>query len=428
MSNIPELNVEKQKLFKILNETNDNAFITGRAGTGKSLLLEYFVKHTNKKCVVVAPTGVAALNIGGQTIHSLFSFDIDVQDPNKHRHGHMPQKLMSILRSVDTIVIDEVSMVRVDIMESINARCQNAKRSNEPFGGIQLICFGDLFQLPPVITDDNIRQYLYSKYDGEFFFDAPVFKTHNIDIYELEKVFRQKDRKFKTILNDIRVGNINDSLLQEINNRYIEPPKNNEAIILATRNDTVSMINKNELNRIDAPEFTYSANIRGKLKQNEYPNDEHLTLKVGAKIMMLVNDEKRRWVNGSLGTIHSLSRGRIQVNIEGNVYDIEPYVWDKYRYEYDYMSDKLLKTSISEFTQYPIKLAWAVTIHKSQGQTYNSVIIDMGYGAFDAGQTYVALSRCVSLNKLYLKSKITHNDIIVNQKILDFMNNAKIIR
>lgn len=423
-----KLSKEQNKIFKILNDTKKNVYITGKAGTGKSLLLQYFVNNTKKKVVVLAPTGVAALNIEGQTIHSFFWFSPDVQDPKDHEDIPVFYKTREILNRIDAIIIDEISMVSVDLMESINIKCQKARENKKPFGGIQLICFGDLYQLPPVISDREINRYLNDLYGGVFFFNAPVFEKCKLEILELENIFRQKDDYFKEILNKIRIGENSNEILDEINTCVKKEVPKEGFITLAGRNETVSRINQSKLNELKSKEYIYKATIEGDIKESIFPTEKDLHLKVGAQIMMLINDKTNRWVNGTLGVVTDLNKDTIRVKINNVVHTIDKHTWSKNRYNYNQTERVLEKEMVSSFKQFPVRLAWAVTVHKSQGKTYESVLIDLTDGAFDTGQTYVALSRCVSLDKLFLKKEIKPDDIKVNSQIVEFMEKANIIK
>lgn len=423
-----KLSFEQSKIFNILENTSKNLYITGKAGTGKSLLLQYFVNNTKKKVIVLAPTGVAALNVEGQTIHSFFCFTPDIQFPKIHEETKVFYKTKIILEKIDTIIIDEVSMVSVDIMESINVKCQKARGNTLPFGGLQLILFGDLYQLPPVISDPEIDRYLNDTYGGIFFFNASVFKKSKLEIYELENIHRQNDKKFKDILNRIRTGDNANDTINSINACINKTIPKDGFITLAGRNEAVNKINKEKLGQIESREYIYIADINGDIKESIFPTEKELHLKIGAQIMMLTNDPIKRWVNGTVGVITALNEDTVRVKINDVEHAVNRYTWDKYKYYYDPIKKELEKEIISSFTQFPIRLAWAVTIHKSQGKTYESVLIDLTDGAFDAGQTYVAISRCVSLDTLYLKEKIKSKDIIINQEIVEFMKQATIIK
>lgn len=418
-----KLSDEQQKLFNRFENTKSHMFITGKAGTGKSVLLQYIKLHTQRNIVVVAPTGVAALNVGGQTIHSLFLFPPTFIDT---KALHLSAKSAKILKNIDTLVIDEVSMVRADLMDGIDFLLKQARDSQEPFGGVQLLMFGDLYQLPPVVNEPDLINYFEQLNGGYYFFHSMAWNGTELEIYELQQNFRQTDENFKTILNSLRSGDIDDLSLQNLNHRSTIPSPETGVIILATTNSTVFQINHSRLNELLDEAFTFSATITGDLDPYSYPTEGSLILKKGAQIMMLKNDSKKRWVNGSLGTIESVSKTQIKVKIDGNIYDVSPETWQKIRYEFNSDKRQVEEKVVSSFTQFPLRLAWAITVHKSQGQTYDSVVIDMGRGAFAHGQTYVALSRCKSLDTLYLKRPLTFNDIIIDPKIIDFMKKANI--
>lgn len=419
-----KLSDEQQNLFDILENTNSHLFITGKAGTGKSVLLQYFRQNSSKRLIVVAPTGVAALNVGGQTIHSLFRIKPDFIAKDSLR---IYPKTALILRNIDAVVIDEISMVRADLMDAIDYLLRQARSNNLPFGGVQMIMFGDLYQLPPVVNDPELHKYFADNNGGYYFFNADAWKNTKIKTYELLKIFRQQENVFKDILNSIRVGDINKEVLSKLNYRSkIEIPK--EGIMtLVTTNELANEINNYHLNQLEGKMYEYRATIIGNLGSSSFPTEEVLRLKRGAQVMLLKNDNiGKRWVNGSLGYIGSLSENEIKVNIDGIVYSVPQVTWSKIRYYYNREKHKIEEEVVSSFTQFPLKLAWAITIHKSQGQTYASIAVDLGNGSFAHGQTYVALSRCKSLDTLYLKREIFREDIIVDPVIINFMKKNKI--
>lgn len=415
-----ELGEEQKKIFEVLNSSMQSAYITGKAGTGKSVLLQYFVANSSKNVVVLAPTGVAALNVSGQTIHSFFKFSWETQDPTKLTVGY---KLKELLRHVDTIVIDEVSMVRADLMEAINKKLQLARDNDEPFGGVQMVLFGDLYQLPPVVTDGELQRFFDHNYGGIYFFNSPTLQKLDYEKFELNKIYRQKDKKFIELLNQIRLGKVSENTLDEINSRVTALPEEGGYITLAGHNDTVTQINHTQLSKIEGKEMVYEATISGDLNEKSYPTEKQLKLKVGAQVMLLRNDRQKpsRWVNGTLGIITQLSEEVIRVNINGVEHTVPKDTWESVRYYYAPEERKLEKEVVNTFTQFPLRLAWAITIHKSQGQTYQTVAIDVSQRAFAHGQMYVALSRCQTLEGIYLKSPIKREDVIVDPKVIEFM-------
>lgn len=410
------LSAEQQALLKVMEETKQHLFITGRAGAGKSVLLREFREETKKRVVIAAPTGIAALNVKGQTLHSLFKLPPQLYYPGTLAPN---ERLNSLLRRIDTLVIDEISMVRSDLLDAVDERLRQAFGNDTPFGGIQLVMFGDVYQLPPVVDKDLIS-YFEKEYQGYFFFNASVWKKAEFKIYELSQIFRQKDPVFKNILNAVRDGSFVDEQIEQLNVRHGATVPAEGTITLATTNNLVTQINQRRLDALPGKMYQYKAIITGEMKRGTFPTEEILQLKVGAQIVLLKNDKDGRWVNGSVGKIESLEKG-VEVNIGGISYMLEKETWEEVAYEYDPAAHKVKAEVVSSFTQYPIRLAWALTIHKSQGQTYESVSIDLTTAAFAHGQMYVALSRCTSLEGLYLKMPVQRRDIIVDPKVTAFM-------
>ncbi len=424
------LSKEQKIIFEKMENGHDNMMITGKAGSGKTELLKYFIANTEKHQIVLAPTGVAAINISGQTIHGFFHLEFGIQPLENIKKRKISCNLKDILMKTDVIIIDEISMVSPNVIDAIDIICKKARNNDLAFGGIQLICFGDLYQLPPVYKDQE-RDYLQKIYNGTLFFKAHAFENNNLiednslKIYELNHVFRQNDEKFKKILNKIRIGRYDLEDLDILNKRVITGKIDKDVITLTARNDTANNINSYRLGKLPNVEFTYKACISGKVPVSHFPADELLRLKVGAKVMMTNNDRNGRWFNGSFGIITNLDTNQIKVMIGNQEYLIERNRWEEIKYAM--VDGELSKEITGVFEQFPLKLAWAITIHKSQGQTLDSVLIDLGYGAFADGQTYVALSRCSSLDRLYLKKTIKMSDIQVNKEVVDFMETAKII-
>lgn len=415
------LSAEQEALHSTMEETRQHLFITGRAGTGKSVLLRHFRENTKKRAVVAAPTGIAALNVKGQTIHSLFRLA-----PQLHRKGKlMPNsRVCSLLKRIETLVIDEISMVRADLLDAINERLQEAFNNNLPFGGVQVIMFGDVYQLPPVV-EEGLMSYFEAVHSGYFFFNALVWKEAEFKIYELTQVFRQKDPVFKDILNAVRDGTVVDTQVGQLNARHGMPIPDEGTLTLAPTNSLVTNINQRRLDQLEGTVYEYKAMITGEMKRSTFPTEEVIQLKVGAQVVLLQNDKDKRWVNGTVATIAKLKKDDkeegITVHVNGIDYDLETTTWEEIRYEYDHEKGKVKEEVVSSFTQYPVRLAWAMTIHKSQGQTYESVALDLTTATFAPGQLYVALSRCTNLEGLYLKMPVKRSHIIVDPKVSAFM-------
>lgn len=419
-----QLSEEQQKLFNAMEFDNKNLFISGKAGTGKSHVIKYFLKHTKKTTAHLAYTGIAALNIGGSTINKFFGIlSHGVYNPDeqiKHLDNQFYiDNLREKFEALDCLIIDEISMVRVDLFHTMDMVCRHLRDDDRFFGGIQVFLVGDMFQLPPVTRDPNVREFIKDTYSNVYFFNYQPEVLNNVRQYKLKEIHRQSDEKFKRILNNIRIGKVSQEDLNELNKRVTPPPSMDGVITLTGRNDSATAINESRLKELPGESKTFSAVVEGDIKESSYPTDLKLKLKVGAQVMMLNNDPFGLWVNGSIGTITSLTGG-IKVKINGIVCDVDKYTWTSKKYTYNRNSKSLEQESTGSFTQYPIKLAWAITIHKSQGQTYDSVYIDMGR-AFDYGQVYVALSRCKSLDTLYLARPIYRSSIKVDEDILKYL-------
>jgi len=410
-----EINDDFKLALSLIEDHGESIYITGKAGTGKSTLLKYFRSTTKKNIVVLAPTGLAAINVDGQTIHSFFKFPPKLIEPNKVR----PLRDKEVVRKIDTMIIDEVSMVRADLMDGIDLSLRLNRNSNLPFGGIQMVFIGDLFQLPPIIKDKELKEYFVTHYSDSYFFGAKVFNAININMLELNKVYRQTDNEFIHFLNMIREKKINNNSLTEFNQRVISDLDydRDSYVTLTPTNAIANEINQDYLDKIELQEFSYWARKEGKFDASAYPTEAELKLKVGAQVILLKNDRDKRWVNGTICKISNLSSSQIFVNIDGYKYEVTKEVWENIEYYFDREKNKIEEKVIGFFEQYPIKLAWALTIHKSQGQTFTNVIVDMGNGAFAHGQTYVALSRCTSLEGLKLKRPLEYRDIILDQSV-----------
>lgn len=415
---LTKLSKEQEAIVKEIENSNDNFFITGKAGTGKSTLLQGLKQLTIKKFIVAAPTGVAAMNVGGQTLHSLFKLPIKLIDPSDIK---ISKSTIKLLANTEMLIIDEASMLRADILDAIDYLLQEARESQLPFGGLQLVMFGDLYQLPPIINDKELTQYFKDHYESHYFFNAHVWRASNLEVRELQNIFRQEDESFQHILNSLRIRSFDSKLLNTLNERVTEHPKEDSIITLALTNKTVNEINQEKLAEIDSETFEYHAEIEGQMEESAYPTEEVLELKLGSQVMFLKNDREKRWVNGSIGEVDYLSDDCIEVKVNGEVHEIKKEKWDKIKYSYNETTKKITEEVTSSFIQYPLRLAWAITVHKSQGQTLDKVVFDIERGAFAHGQTYVALSRCTSLEGLYLKRPIRARDIIVDPRISQFM-------
>ncbi len=407
------LNDHFKEIISLFEKSSKNIFITGKAGTGKSSLIRHLKKNTKKNLVLLAPTAIAALNINAKTIHSFFNFPFHIitkSDIKKHYNKRLVNK-------IDAILIDEASMLRPDIVDAIDLTLQVTRENSQPFGGIQMILVGDLYQLPPVITRDeiDIMSSLYPS--GNFFFNSNVFNKSDIIKFELTKVYRQNDKKLISLLDKARNATLNDDDLSIFNDRIVDEdwmiPE--EVLTLSTNNNKVNSINALNLKNIDSKEYAYSADVEG--KYTGAPVDAELKIKVGAQVMLVKNGEN--WVNGTLAIIDKLSRNEIHIKIKDDIYKLEKEKWEKF--EYKISNNKIIPSVSATFIQYPLKLAWAATIHKCQGQTFDKVMIDMDYGAFAHGQTYVALSRVISLDGLFLRKPLRSEDFIFNPAIKNFL-------
>ena len=422
------INEEKYRLFRRLEDTSDDFFITGKAGTGKSYLLQYFRDHTSKKVLLCAPTGVAALNIGGVTLHSAFGFkNLETDDKIT-----LSDNQIRLFNNLDTILIDEISMVRADVFARINLILQYANHSDEPFGGKQLVLFGDLFQLPP-IADKMETRILFQRFGGVYFFHAPVYQSACFFFYELKEIFRLDphiDGRFIDVLNRIRNNDITNADLDFLNKRYNPdcPPR---IIRIVPKRDTADAINRQNLDNIaTAKEYIYSSAIEvqpgeKEPKETDFPCALELHLKVGCLVMMIANDTQYdRWVNGTLGIISYLSNDTVKVMIDGVEYEINKHNFTLNRCVFNEEEQQIEYKEVANVTQYPLVLSYAITIHKAQGKTYQQIACDLS-GCFADGQAYVALSRVSSYEGLNLLHRISNRDIKSNEEVQKFYNDAK---
>lgn len=415
----------KEALEKIENGTG-NLFITGRAGTGKSTLLRHFTSTSKKKNVVLAPTGVAAINAGGQTIHSFFGFKPGITPESIRK-----LKSHELYGNLEMIIIDEISMVRADLMDCVETFMRyNGPKPDEPFGGVRLVFFGDMMQLPPVVKYDE-NEIFTQVYRSPYFFDANCFGSQTPETIELDKVYRQKEGGFLNILNAIRNNSASRNHIEELNSR-VKPdhePANGE-VVLCTINKTADEINSAKLEQLAGEGFAFRAETSGLFDLKNTPTDTDLVLKKGAQVMFVANDSQGRWVNGTLGKIIAIHdngmRPKISVSLEsGEVVDVGKNTWEMIKYGWDKQNKKIETETVGSFSQVPLQLAWAVTIHKAQGKTFEKVAIDLGNRTFAHGQLYVALSRCTSLEGLTLLRPVRTADIIVDSRVLKFIVKEK---
>jgi ATP-dependent exoDNAse (exonuclease V) alpha subunit len=414
------LSEEFESIVEQLENTKDHFYITGKAGSGKSTLLAYFRSVTQKNTAVLAPTGVAAIRVKGQTIHSFFGFP-----PKVIQTRHIKKvRQIELLQNLETLIIDEVSMVRADVFDAIDYSLRvHRKKLTQPFGGVQVIVFGDLFQLPPVVNMDesSLLERIYP--NGQFFFHSNIFQDAQFKTLELQSIYRQTDDHFIYLLNAVRDGSITNSQIDNLNDSLVDNFEMDEGkIILTTTNARASGINQNYLKQLSSEEFSYRAQATGQFYKELFPTDEVLKLKKGAQVIMIKNDPEKRWVNGSIGTIHDIAEKKIKVKINHKIYEVKKEKWDRIQYSYDDDQQEVLENVTGSFKQYPMRLAWAITIHKSQGQTFEKVIIDMSQGSFAPGQLYVALSRCISLEGIELLRPLKKSDVIVNKQLIGFQD------
>ncbi len=423
-----EWNSGFQDVQACIQEGRRCVFVTGKAGTGKSTLLQHLKQRVLSKAVVLAPTGVAAVHVGGQTIHSFFRFPPQVLFPEavaKQGGGAMYRKL-------STLIIDEVSMVRADIIDAMDIFLRiHGPEPGLPFGGVQMVFFGDLHQLPPVVSPHEFEAF-HSLYESPWFFKAQVFSQLPFDRVELKKVYRQKEKRFLSLLNSVRGGEAEAEDLEALNvrlDRVFQPDRADPCITLTATNLTADRVNAQRLATLTSPLAIYQAQVEGEFDNRAFPTDAQLSLKAGAQVMFLKNHAQGHWVNGTLGVVVAMESESIWVDIPGRLsvpgalgsVRVEKVSWESVRYGLDPVTGRPTPKTVGWFKQFPLKLAWAMTIHKSQGKTFDRVIIDLGSGAFAHGQSYVALSRCTTLEGITLRKPLRERDLWLDPEVREFL-------
>lgn len=412
----------------IVEKTDMSLFLTGKAGTGKTTFLREVVRYTKKKCIVLAPTGIAAVNAGAMTIHSFFQFGLGpfVQGVIEPKSDFRINKSkLELIRHLQLLIIDEVSMVRADLMDHIDVELRRIRRNSKPFGGVQLLMIGDLQQLPPIAhggEDELLRQY----YKTLYFFSSAALKSMKYSCIELKNVYRQTDRHFIDILNHARDCTLTSQDISDLNARYIpgfSPKPEDGYIRLMTHNRQVDYVNETEMEKLDSKPYTFVAAVTGTFPEESYPTANSLTLKKSAQVMFIKNDPERRFINGTLGEVKSIDKDSIAVRLaeSGTIIDVEPMEWQNIRYQFDEECKEISSKQIGRFKQYPLKAAWGITVHKSQGLTFDKAIIDV-HAAFSPGQAYVALSRCRTLDGLVLSSPVSASVFMRDNAVDAYMN------
>ncbi len=395
-----------------------NLFLTGRAGTGKTTLLRRFLSEASEKAIVLAPTGVAAMQVGGQTLHSFFNFPPRLIEPTDIRRLRM----VRVAKAIDTLIIDEISMVRADMLDAIDKSLKLNRGSKRPFGGVRMIVSGDLYQLPPVVRGEE-ADILNARYGGAYFFRAPAFREAEFALLALKHVFRQEDPRFLALLNALRAGRLtpmDETVLAGLVRGRSAIDASHTHVVLTPNNANAQRINQARLDALTTPARVFNADIKDEFDEKSYPTEAALTLKIGARVMLVRNDSEGRWVNGTIGTVEGFSSAGVQVSIDGRTHDIEPAAWEKYKYDFNADTKKVERRITGIFRQYPLRLAYAVTIHKAQGLTLDKVYIDFDRGMFAHGQAYVAFSRARSLEGLEVSRAIRPRDLVIDREAFAF--------
>jgi ATP-dependent exoDNAse (exonuclease V) alpha subunit len=419
------LSQEFRYIVDEMEKSDNNLFVTGKAGTGKSTLLGLFMATTQKKAVVLAPTGISALHVGGQTIHSFFGFPPRMIQKNEIKKRYNSK----LYQSIAMMIIDEISMVRADVLDNIDYALRLNRNDQRPFGGVQMVFMGDLFQLPPVISSREELQYFQTTYTSPYFFSAQVFASgvFQMETIELRKIYRQEERHFIRLLEAVRTNRMDYEDLEDLNLRYTPNFEPEEGFVtLTARNNIADSINERKINEIPESFCSYSAKLEGEFDIRLIPTEKILKLKKGAQVMFIRNDPEKRFYNGMIGKIVRLTDDIIEVETidrenKTTLIEVTQATWEIQKYKINENDPKKLDSEVvGSFRQYPLKLAWAITIHKSQGKTFDKVVIDLGSGAFEHGQTYVALSRCRSLSGIVLKQKLRPQDVCTDERIVSF--------
>ncbi|NCP62711.1 MAG: AAA family ATPase [Alphaproteobacteria bacterium] len=424
-----EMNESFKQALRLMDGSSQNIFITGKAGTGKSTLLQYFRDHTQKSIVVLAPTGVAAVNVKGQTIHSFFRFKPDVTVGSIKKQKAQPDGKKNIYQKLDTLIIDEISMVRADLMDCMDRFLRlNGRDPSKPFGGLQLIFFGDLYQLAPVVST-QAREIFQTRYSSPYFFSANVFNEIDLTLVELDQIYRQKDTTFIEILNAVRNNTVTQGQLDILNRRYVpdlQPSNEGLSVFLTPTNKAAQAINDEQLKRLEGKYHFFDGITSGSFDNGHLPAPKELQLKIGSQVMMLNNDAKQRWINGTMARVLRIFQDTddyetiVQVELEnGRKANVTPYKWELYNYKLK--NESIVSEIAGGFRQYPLTLAWGITVHKSQGKTFDKAVIDLGDNVFSSGQTYVALSRCTSLEGLSLRQPVLKKHIRTDPRVVEFL-------